>query len=175
MTELASHILIRPATLADAKAIQAIYDPFVRDSSISFEADPPSISQMQARISTNVASHGYFVAEEAGVILGYAYGSQYRPRLAYDTTAEVSVYLAPQGQGQGLARKLYKVLIEHLSARGFHTVIDIVTTPNPARARLHDACGFELVGALHEVGRKFDDWHGTAIYQLMIGDGDTAA
>ena len=57
-------------------------------------------------ISANLCSHGYFVAKEAGVILGYAYGSQYRPRPAYNTIAEVSVYLAPQAKGCGLARAL---------------------------------------------------------------------
>jgi phosphinothricin acetyltransferase len=54
-------------------------------------------------------------------------------------------------------------------------VIGIVTTPNPASVRLHNACGFELVGTLREVGRKFDNWHGTAIYQRMIGNDETAA
>jgi L-amino acid N-acyltransferase YncA len=72
-------------------------------------------------------------------------------------------------------RALYKVLLAHLAARGFHTVIGIVTTPNPASVRLHNACGFEPVGTLREVGRKFDNWHGTAIYQRMIGNDETAA
>ena len=175
MTKLLSHISISPATLTDAKAILGIYASCVRDSSVSFEADPPSLAEMEARISANLCSHGYFVAKKAGVILGYAYGSQYRPRPAYNTTAEASVYLAPQAKGCGLARALYKVLLAHLAARGFHTVIGIVTTPNPASVRLHNACGFELVGTLREVGRKFDNWHGTAIYQRMIGDDETAA
>jgi lactate dehydrogenase-like 2-hydroxyacid dehydrogenase len=67
------------------------------------------------------------------------------------------------------------LLIEYLVARGFHTVIAIVTAANPASARSHDACGFELVGTLHEMGRKFDNWHGTRTYQRMIGEDDTAA
>ena len=80
------------------------------------------------------------------MILGYAYGSQYSARQAYQNSAEVSVYIAPVAQGRGLGQAIYKVLIEHLTDWGFYTLIGIVTTPNSASARLHKACGFELVG-----------------------------
>jgi phosphinothricin acetyltransferase len=127
---------------------------------------------MAARISSNLARHGYFVAQSDAGILGFAYASPYRPRPAYDRTAEVSVYLAPQAQGRGLAQALYRVLFAHLAARGFHTAVAIVTLPNPQSAQLHERCGFAHVGSLQDVGCKFGQWHGTAIYQRMIGRAD---
>ena len=172
MSPLNADVTIRTARAEDAADIQAIYAPFVQETSVSFETVPPSVETMAARISSNLARHGYFVAQSDAGILGFAYASPYRPRPAYDRTAEVSVYLAPQAQGRGLAQALYRALFAHLAARGFHTAVAIVTLPNPKSAQLHERCGFAHVGSLQDVGRKFGQWHGTAIYQRMIGQAD---
>ena len=172
MSPLNADVTIRTARAEDAADIQAIYAPFVQETSVSFETVPPSVETMAARISSNLARHGYFVAQSDAGILGFAYASPYRPRPAYDRTAEVSVYLAPQAQGRGLAQALYRALFAHLAARGFHTAVAIVTLPNPQSAQLHERCGFAHVGSLQDVGRKFGQWHGTAIYQRMIGEAD---
>jgi phosphinothricin acetyltransferase len=172
MSPLNADVTIRTARAEDAADIQAIYAPFVQETSVSFETVPPSVETMAARISSNLARHGYFVAQSDAGILGFAYASPYRPRPAYNRTAEVSVYLSPQAQGRGLAQALYWALFAHLAARGFHTAVAIVTLPNPQSAQLHERCGFAHVGSLQDVGRKFGQWHGTAIYQRMIGQAD---
>ena len=172
MSQLNADVTIRTARAEDAADIQAIYAPFVQETSVSFETVPPSVETMASRISSNLARHGYFVAQSDAGILGFAYASPYRPRPAYDRTAEVSVYLAPQAQGRGLAQALYRALFAHLAARRFHTAVAIVTLPNPQSAQLHERCGFDHVGSLQDVGRKFGQWHGTAIYQRMIGQAD---
>jgi phosphinothricin acetyltransferase len=172
MSPLNADVTIRTARAEDAADIQAIYAPFVQETSVSFETVPPSVETMAARISSNLARHGYFVAQSDAGTLGFAYASPYRPRPAYDRTAEVSVYLAPQAQGRGLAQALYRALFAHLAARGFHTAVAIVTLPNPQSAQLHERCGFAHVGSLQDVGCKFGQWHGTAIYQRMIGRAD---
>ena len=172
MSKPMADVTIVAARRKDAADIQAIYAPFVQATSVSFETVPPSVETIADRISGNLASHGYFVAQSDAGILGFAYATAYRPRPAYDRTAEVSVYLAPQGQGRGLAQALYRRLFAHLAARGFHTAVAIVTLPNPQSAQLHARCGFAHVGSLQEVGRKFGKWHGTAVYQRMIGQAD---
>ena len=172
MSPLNADVTIRTARAEDAGDIQAIYAPFVQETSVSFETVPPNIETMALRISSNLTRHGYFVAQSDAGILGFAYASPYRPRPAYDRTAEVSVYLAPQAQGRGIAQALYRALFAHLAARGFHTAVAIVTLPNPQSAQLHERCGFAHVGSLQDVGRKFGQWHGTAIYQRMIGEAD---
>ena len=172
MSPLNADVTIRSARAEDAADIQAIYAPFVQETSVSFETVPPSVETIAARISSNLARHGYFVAQSDAGILGFAYASPYRPRPAYDRTAEVSVYLAPQAQGRGLAQALYRALFAHLATRGFLTAVAIVTLPNLQSAQLHERCGFAHVGSLQDVGRKFGQWHGTAIYQRMIGQAD---
>ena len=142
------------------------YASFAVGTTVSLETAPASVLDMASRIEVNIETYRYFVSESAGVILGYAYGSQYRPRPAYQSSAEVSVYIAPLGQGRGLGQAPYKALIKNLTDLGFHPLIGIVTSQNPASARLHKACRFELVGTLHDVDKKFSHWHGTLFINL---------
>ena len=125
---------------------------------------------MERRILKCSETHGYFVAEQEGFVFGFAYASQYRIRTSYQNTAEVSVYLVPEAYGRKLGSALYDALIAHLIKRGFHTVIGVITIPNHLSARMHEAYGFTHIGSLKDVGRKFGNWHDTAIYQLIILD-----
>ncbi len=162
-------MIIRPATLDDAARIQAIYAPYVTDTAISFEEVVPSVNDMADRIASVQKTYGYFVAEdEAGEILGYAYGSQYRARKAYQYTAEVSAYVADAGRGKGVGSALYDVLIPHMKASGYHALMAVVTLPNAASQRLHERFGFHHVGTTPEVGRKFDMWHDIGMWQLTF-------
>ncbi|MEO0357684.1 MAG: N-acetyltransferase family protein [Pseudomonadota bacterium] len=159
-------VTIRPATPDDAAAIRQIYAPYVDGTAISFEEVVPSVADMAARMSANAASHGYFVAyQDDGQILGYAYGSQYRGRKAYQYTAEVSAYVAQSARGQGVGAALYDVLIPHLRDSGFHALIAVVTLPNSASEKLHERFGFDYIGTTPQVGRKFDSWHDIGIWQ----------
>lgn len=159
--------VIRTATAADAAAIQAIYAHYVETTSISFEDTPPTVAEMADRIA---AQHVYLVAEEAGAVLGYAYAGRYRPRHAYRNTAEVSVYAAPTAAGRGIGTELYAALLKTLQETGFRTAIAVVTTPNPASERFHERMGFSHIGTLQDVGHKFGQWCGTALYQRALSD-----
>lgn len=155
---------IRPATVEDAAAICEVYAPYVESTAISFEEVVPSVDDMAGRIAHNAAVYGYFVAEVDGVVVGYAYGSQYAVRHAYRFTAEVSVYVSTEGRGKGVGRALYDALIPHMEAQGFHTLISIIALPNDVSAKLHERYGFIRTGTLPEVGYKFDCWHDIGIW-----------
>ncbi|MEM6308019.1 MAG: N-acetyltransferase family protein [Pseudomonadota bacterium] len=157
-------MFIRPATKDDAAQILGIYAPYVQNTAISFEDTPPSLDDMQRRIETNGAAYGYFVVEQDGQIMGYAYGSQYAVRHAYRFTAEVSVYIDPVHRGKGLGRQLYDRLIPHMISAGYHTLVAIVALPNAGSAKLHQSCGFKRTGTLPEVGYKFNQWHDVGIW-----------
>ena len=98
-------------------------------------------------------------------MLGMAYAATYRPRPAYDGTRETSVYVAAEARGRGLGRALYDELLGRVDADGIHVCLAVIAQPNPASEALHAAVGFEHVGTLREVGRKFDRWVDTAWWQ----------
>lgn len=159
---------IRPATIDDAQAILAIYAPIVETTAISFETVPPTIDEMAERIRTYLASHAYLVAEKDGAVLGYAYGTAYRPRAAYASTCETTVYVAEAGRGQGIGKQLYKALLPELAGRNYRTAIAGIALPNDASIALHESVGFEKAGVLREVGYKFDRWHDLGLWTRAL-------
>ena len=114
--------------------------------------------------STRPGDH-VVVADRGGRVVGVSYAATYRPRPAYDGTRETSVYLAPEARGRGLGRVLYDELLARVDADGIHVCLAVIAQPNPASEALHAAVGFEQVGTLREVGRKFDRWVDTALWQ----------
>jgi phosphinothricin acetyltransferase len=159
---------VRRATPADLVGVAAIYDEQVRLGISTFDLEPPPDSHWHHLQASSEPGDHFLVADEDGEVLGFAYSSAYRARPAYRLTREASVYVSDRARGHGLGRRLYDALLEHVGADGIHVVLGIVALPNPASVALHEACGFEHVGTLREVGRKFDRWLDTAWFQKLL-------
>jgi phosphinothricin acetyltransferase len=163
--------LVRDATVEDAAACAGIYAPYVRDTVISFELEPPTVAQMAARIEGGLARHAWLVLEDDGRVVGYAYGSTFNARAAYDWSTSVSVYTEPGRRRSGAGRALYAALFDRLAARGYLTALAGVALPNEASVGLHTAMGFEPVGTYRRVGWKLGRWHDVTWFQRPLGDG----
>jgi L-amino acid N-acyltransferase YncA len=163
-------VVIRDADAADAGRCAAIYAPYVRDTAISFESEPPSPAEMAGRIAEAQRAHAWLVLEDDSDVVGYAYGGPFMSRAAYAWATGVSVYLDPARHRTGGGRALYEALFERLSARGHRTALAGIALPNEASVGLHRALGFELVGTYHRVGWKLGRWHDVAWYERALGD-----
>lgn len=151
--------MIRAAETSDAGGIAALMLPIVRDTTISFLAEPKTAAQIEAELRTKAqAGYGAFVAEQAGVVAGYATYGQFRGGSGYVHAFEHSIALAPETRGQGLGTRLMARLEEHARAAGGHTLWAGVSGENPAGRAFHARLGFAEVAVLPEVGRKFDRW-----------------
>jgi phosphinothricin acetyltransferase len=148
---------IRAASAADAAAINAIYNPLIRDSAATFETVEHSESARRAWIAEQARSprHPVFVADGADGIVGFANASAFDPRGAYETSVKVSVFVAPSHHRRGVGRMLYEALFDALSRADVHRAYALIVAPNPASVALHEAFGFRHVSTLNEVGRKF--------------------
>jgi L-amino acid N-acyltransferase YncA len=167
---------IEPATSADAGAIAAIYAHHVEHGTASFETEPPGADEMAARI-TKVQTSGapWLIARDAdGVVLGYAYASQFRDRPAYRYACENSVYIQHDRRGEGIGRALLALLIVEAERAGFRQMIAVIAGAQPASVRLHAACGFAEAGRMKSVGRKHGQWLDTYYMQRELGLGDSA-
>lgn len=165
---------IRDATAGDAARCADIYAPYVRDSAVSFELEPPSPDELAGRIAAAQERHAWLVLEDAGEVVGYAYGGPFMARAAYQWSTAVSVYLERGRRRTGAGRALYEALFERLTSRGFRTALAGISLPNEASVGLHRALGFEEVGTYRRVGWKFGRWHDVAWYQRPLGDDDGA-
>lgn len=163
---------IRDASVADAESVAAIYNHFVLTTSISFEEAAVAPAEMAQRIAdVQAAALPWLVAEQDGVVAGYAYATKWRARHAYRFSVESTVYLAPALGGKGLGTALYGALIERLRAAGFHMVIGGIALPNPASIALHEKLGFGKVAQFSEVGFKFDRWTDVGYWELKLTAG----
>jgi phosphinothricin acetyltransferase len=160
---------VRLASERDAEACAAIYAPYVTDTAVSFEVDPPPPAEMAERIARAVRMHAWVVLEGEGRVVGYAYGGPLNPRPAYRWSCEVSVYLERGRRRTGGGRALYDALFARLAERGFRTVVAGMTLPNDSSVGLHAAMGFEPVGTYRRIGWKHDAWHDVAWTQRTIG------
>ena len=163
---------IRDATVADAEVCAAIYRPYVLDTAITFETEPPDEDEMARRIKTALDGYAWLLAEEAGQVIGYAYAGPFAARPAYRWSCEVSVYLRTGRRRTGAGRALYGVLLPRLAARGYRTAIAKMTLPNDASMGLHTALGFQPVGVHPGIGWKHGAWRDVAISQLALLTGD---
>ncbi len=163
--------MIRRAVPADLPAILAIYNHAVEQSTATFDLQPFSLEARAGWIESFDDDNPMIVAEAEG-LLGFAYYGPFRKKPAYDSTRELTVYVAPEAQGRGLGRGLYGWLIEHARANPrVHTLLGVVAGDNPGSVALHEAFGFEQVGHLREVGRKFGQWIDTHYWQLQVDQG----
>ncbi len=153
---------------ADAAAVAAIYRPAVETSVASFEAVAPDAAVMASRMSSTLERTPWLVAEQDGIVLGYAYAAAHRERAAYRWSIDVSAYVHPDSLGRGIGRRLYGVLIPILVRQGFVNAYAGITLPNDASVRLHEAIGMRLVGTYRGVGYKFGGWHDVAWYAVRL-------
>ncbi len=167
--------VIRAAQIADAPAIAAIYAPYVRDTTISFESAPPTADEILARMQSTRGRYPWLVDEVDGAVRGYAYASAHRGREAYQWCAEVSVYVGDRHHRQGIARGLYDRLFEILRELGYVNAYAGITQPNPASVAFHERMGFAPIGVYRRIGFKFDAWHDVGWWSLRLQDPEKPA
>jgi phosphinothricin acetyltransferase len=174
MNAPAGAIVVRDAGERDVPRIAAIYAHHVLTGLASFEVVPPDAAEMaRRRASVLDWELPYFVAEDEGGILGYAYAAPYRTRIGYRYTVEDSIYVDPAAVGRGVGRRLLEHLIGACAARGCRQMVAVIgDTGNAASIRLHEACGFARVGMLPSVGFKFGRWVDSVLMQRGLGDAD---
>ena len=159
---------IRLASAADAAALAAVYAPYVRDTVITFEIEPPDAAEMGRRLATVGERFPWLVACDGDDMLGYAYAGEHRSRAAYRWDVDVAVYLHWRAHRRGVGRALYQRLFALLRLQGYVNAYAGITLPNAASVGLHQALGFEPVGVYRQVGYKFGAWHDVGWWALRL-------
>lgn len=159
---------IRNAAVQDAQQICDIYNPYVRDTVITFEQQPLAATEMGARIADYSACYPWLVAERDGRLLGYAYATRWRARPAYERTVESTIYIDGSAHRSGIGHPLYAALLDALRRQGIHAAVGCIALPNAGSVALHEKCGFEKVGHFPQVGRKFDQWIDVGFWQVLL-------
>lgn len=172
-----SEIQIRKATEKDAEALVKIYAPYVEKTAITFEYTVPSTEEFQKRIRSTLERYPYLVAEQDGVICGYAYVGTFHDRPAYDWAVETSIYVDGSRRHAGIGRKLHDALEEELKKRGFLNMYACIAYPEKEDEYLtrnsvefHSHLGYRMVGEFHKCGYKFNRWYNMVWMEKIIGE-----
>ncbi len=160
--------VVRLATIDDAEAIRRVYNHEVEHTTHTFDLVPRTLESQRAWLRDRAGALGVLVAELDGRVIGFSSLSEYRPRAAYRTSVESSVYVEEALRGRGVGRRLMRDLIYLAQARGFHTMIARIAGGHRASVHLHEAVGFTVVGTEREVGRKFGGWLDAVVMQRML-------
>lgn len=159
---------IRLARPDDAAAILAIYAPYVRDTSLSFELSVPTTEEMAGRISYYLQRWPWLLAEENGTVAGYAYASQYRERAGYQWSVECSIYIHDAWMGSGIAPQLYQRLFDLLKYQGYRNVYAVINLPNDRSVGFHERMGFKYQFTFEKVGYKLGQWKDVGWWLLTL-------
>ena len=161
----------------DAEALARIYAPYVRQTAITFEYEPPSPEEFRRRIEGIRTRYPYLAAEEKGELLGYCYASPFKGRAAYDWAAETSIYVRRDQHRKGLGKRLYAVLEELLRAQGVLDMLASIALPDPEdeyltldSVRFHSALGFREIARFPNIGSKFGRWYHMVWMDKVLGD-----
>ncbi len=165
-------MMIRTATLQDVPAILDIYGPYILETAYTFEYEVPSLEDFTQRFLRITADFPWLVWEEAGQILGYAYGERPFSRAAYQWDADLAIYLRPEARGRGIGRKLYEALEQILRELGYKVVYGVVTSANQDSCGFHEAMGYRAAATFHRCGWKFGRWYGTIWYEKRLSETD---
>ena len=159
---------IRTATLDDAAALLAIYEPYVTNSPVSFELEVPNVDEFKGRIAKLLGKFPWLVLEKDGEILGYAYAAPFRERKAYQWSVESTVYVKQGHHRKGVGAALYGKLLELLREQGFVNVIGGITLPNEGSRLLHEQFGYRQVSQYKDAGFKHGRWYDVGYWQLQF-------
>ena len=170
---------VRLVEVDDAPALLSIYNPEVLETTNTFDLVARTPDEQAEWIERHRAAHPCLVAinEEDGLgeigargerLLGFAVLSTFRDRPAYATTVENSVYVLRAARGRGVGEALLRELVDAARDLGFHCLIARIVGENEGSIRLHEKCGFTLVGTEIEVGRKHGQWLDVVEYQYVM-------
>jgi phosphinothricin acetyltransferase len=163
-------IEVRPETADDLSAVNDIYNQYVVEAHYTFDLEPMSMDARREWFTHygGTGRHRLLVAVSEGRVIGYACSSRFRPKPAYETSIETSLYLASNAIGRGAGSLLYEKLFKALEGEDVHRAYAGIALPNPASVGLHERFGFKRVGHFTEQGRKFGRYWDVAWYEKPL-------
>lgn len=170
-------MIIRTATTSDAQALLAIYAPYIEHTAITFEYDVPTVEAFAHRIEEVLHYYPWLIAEDGGVVLGYAYAHRFHERAACRWSAESSIYLSQSSRGRGIGHALQQALERELVERGIKNLYVSIAYTDEADEHLpvgsipfHEHEGFKKVAHFHKCGVKFGRWYDLIWMEKMLGE-----
>jgi L-amino acid N-acyltransferase len=161
-------LTIRQAVVTDLAAITEIYNDAILTTTATFDTEPKTGEEQATWFKNHNSRNPVIVAETDNIVVGWASLSKWSDRCAYSDTAEISVYVRNGYRGQGIGKKLMKAIILKGKEAGLHTIIARIVAGNKESLHLHEDMGFDHIGVMKEVGKKFGKLLDVHMMQLIF-------
>jgi len=148
--------------------ILEIYNYYILNSTATFHRNTLTPDEMKAIVMFNNPRYRAFVIKEGKVICGYCILCPFKPREAYNRTAEVTVYLRRDYIGKGLGSMAMKHIEAFAATQDVHELLAIICGENKESIRLYERLGYEKCAHYKQVGEKFDRLLDVVCYQKSI-------
>jgi phosphinothricin acetyltransferase len=164
-------ITVRPAGEQDLGPLNDIYNRYVVETHFTFDIEPMTLEARRDWFEhhNGTGRHRVLVGVSEGSVVGFACSSRFRPKPAYETSVETSIYVAPDAVGRGIGTRLYEELFKQLQGEDVHRAYAGIALPNQASIALHERFGFKRVAHFTEQGRKFDRYWDVGWYEKALG------
>jgi phosphinothricin acetyltransferase len=147
---------------------RAIYLHHVEHSTATFHKREISRDEMRdLLIFKNPKYEGYIIRYD-GEVCGYAVLAQYKPREAFDQTAEVTIYLKEGYEGKSIGSKALNFIEDRAKTKAIHALIALICHENTGSIALFEKYGYQKCAHYKEVGYKFNRWLDLVCFEKII-------
>jgi phosphinothricin acetyltransferase len=154
VTAASAQVAIAALVPGDWDDVARIYAEGIATHLATFETEVPAWGAWDR---AHLVEHR-FVAREDGRAAGWAALAPVSSRCVYAGVAEVSVYVAAAARGHGVGTALLSALVASSEAGGVWTLEAGILPENEASVRMHERCGFRIVGRRERLGRMAGEW-----------------
>jgi L-amino acid N-acyltransferase YncA len=159
---------IRAARSGDLGAIFEIYDHAVHHTVATFDTEPKTEDQQKRWLEEHSGKFPALVAVQDQQVVGWSSLSRWSDKKGYTGTAEISLYIREGWRDRGIGTRLTDAVLEEGRENGIHVAVARVADTNPASIRILESLGFEHIGIMREVGRKFDRYLDVTLMQKIL-------
>lgn len=160
--------MLRIADEEDIDSILAIYEPYIRNTAVTFEFQSVTKEIMLERMRNIKKQFPYLVSVMDGHIAGYAYCSKYLEKEGFSWDCEATVYVDERYHNKGVATKLYNALIQIVYEQGYYNIYSLICIPNEGSVKLHKKFGFKEVGVYYNTAYKLGKWRDLLVMEKNL-------
>ncbi len=143
------------------ESVKQIYAEGIATGNATFQTDIPSwIEWDEAHIKNS-----RLIAIDNNEVLGWAALTPVSGRCVYAGVAEVSVYVSEKARGKGVGKTLLNALIKKSEKNNFWTLQAGIFPENFASIKIHEVCGFRIIGNREKIGQMNGQWRDTLLLE----------
>jgi L-amino acid N-acyltransferase YncA len=129
-------------------AIVAIYNATIPSRMVTADLEPVTVEARRSWFDAhqNPKRPLWVLCDPSGAVCAWISFDTFYARAAYDGTAMIAIYVAPEHRRRGLGRHLLLQAVSRAPALGLHTLLGYIFGHNEPSLKLFAAHGFERWG-----------------------------